>query len=40
MRPLSMLDRRVIHTDEVYNYIKEIHEQLLHIERNKTWNEI
>ena len=24
MRPLSMLDRRVIYIDEVYNYIKKI----------------
>ena len=35
-----MLDRRVIHADRVYNYIKEIHKRLLYIERNKTWDKI
>ena len=36
MHSLSILDRRVIYADRVYNYIKKIHKQLLYIERNKT----
>ena len=40
MCPLSMPDRRVIHADGVYNYIKKIHKWLLYVGCDKTWDEV
>ena len=38
--PLNLGERRVIMGDAVYHEINQVHKQLLHAGRDKTWNEI